>query len=304
MKKILIILTGVLLVCGEPVIAKNEITIASTIKVAKKTTKKAKKVVKKKAKKKVVKKKALKKTKYNYRYNVADIQHYMNVLIAEIIASQQTGVSGDLEPDRTGIGIAVPQDAAVGLDVKADRILEHFRQFAFGRRWDRTAPDVAAGQTARPAVFHKFETGGVVDDHHIRVVAVAAGHIDPDISRQTGDDRFAVKVIHDQFIAVTLLIIHFQTVLFAVETGGVCQRKVVIMGENEAGRQPVAVELTTPDKEVVVFGHIRRPQGFIPLHGALHAHDKIHLLHSAEDGGLVQQQRTEIFHTHTGVAIS
>ena len=32
MKKILIILTGVLLVYGEPVIAKNEITIASTIK--------------------------------------------------------------------------------------------------------------------------------------------------------------------------------------------------------------------------------------------------------------------------------
>ena len=85
MKKILIILTGVLLVYGEPVIAKNEITIASTIKVAKKATKKAKKVVKKKTtkKKKVVKKKALKKTKYNYRYNVAEIQHYMNVLNAE-----------------------------------------------------------------------------------------------------------------------------------------------------------------------------------------------------------------------------
>lgn len=112
--------------------------------------------------------------------------------IAEIVAAQQTGVSGDLEPDRTGIGIAVPQDAAVGLDVKADGILEHFRQFAFGWRWDRTAPDMAAGQTASPAVFHKLEAGGVVDDHHIRVVAVAAGHIDPDISRQTGDDRFAV----------------------------------------------------------------------------------------------------------------
>ena len=65
--------------------------------------------------------------------------------IAEIIAAQQAGVSGDLEPDRTGIGIAVPQDAAVGLDVKADGILEHFRQFAFGWRWDRTAPDMAAG---------------------------------------------------------------------------------------------------------------------------------------------------------------
>ena len=85
MKKILIILSGVLLVCSEPVIAKNEITIASTIKVAKKTTKKAKKVVKKKAtkKKKVVKKKATKKAKYNYRYNVGEIQSYAHNLVRQ-----------------------------------------------------------------------------------------------------------------------------------------------------------------------------------------------------------------------------
>ena len=81
MKKILIILTGVLLVYGEPVIAKNEITIASTIKVAKKTTKKAKK-----AKKKSVKVKKVKKVKvksYRVRYNVAEIQSYMNKLNTE-----------------------------------------------------------------------------------------------------------------------------------------------------------------------------------------------------------------------------
>lgn len=93
MKKILIILTGVLLVCSEPVIAKNEISIASTIKVAKnalknkKTVQKKKKATKKSTKKvqkkKVVKKKAIKKAKYNYRYNVGEIQHYMNVLNAE-----------------------------------------------------------------------------------------------------------------------------------------------------------------------------------------------------------------------------
>lgn len=86
MKKILIILIGVLLVCSEPVIAKNEITIASTIKVAKNALKNKKTVQKKKAKsakKKVVKKKAIKKAKYNYRYNVGEIQHYMNVLNAE-----------------------------------------------------------------------------------------------------------------------------------------------------------------------------------------------------------------------------
>jgi len=100
MKNILIILSGVLLIYSEPVIAKNEITIASTIKVAKNALKnkktvqkkKAKKVVKKtsqkkkkvkSAKKKVVKKKATKKAKYNYRYNVAEIQHYMNILNAE-----------------------------------------------------------------------------------------------------------------------------------------------------------------------------------------------------------------------------
>ena len=82
MKKILIILTGVLLVYGEPVIAKNEITIASTIKVAKKAKKKTKKVVKK-TKKKSVKVKKVKVKSYRVRYNVGEIQSYMNKLNAE-----------------------------------------------------------------------------------------------------------------------------------------------------------------------------------------------------------------------------
>ena len=88
MKKILIILTGVLLVYGEPVIAKNEITIASTMKVAKKTTKKAKKVVKKKTtkKKKVVKKKKYTKAKKvsygkSYTYNKGEMQQYAHNLV-------------------------------------------------------------------------------------------------------------------------------------------------------------------------------------------------------------------------------
>ena len=95
MKKILIILTGVLLVCSEPVIAKNEITIASTIKVTKNALKNKKTVQKKKyksvkksnkkayksVKKKVVKKKAIKKTKYNYRYNVGEMQSYAHQLV-------------------------------------------------------------------------------------------------------------------------------------------------------------------------------------------------------------------------------
>ena len=50
MKKILIILMGVLLIYSEPVIAKNEITIASTIKVAKNALKNKKTVQKKKYK--------------------------------------------------------------------------------------------------------------------------------------------------------------------------------------------------------------------------------------------------------------
>lgn len=83
MKKILIILTGVLLVYGEPVIAKNEITGIQIAKKVQKAKIKTKKSVKKKAKKKVVKKKAPKKTKYNYRYNVGEIQSYMNRLNAE-----------------------------------------------------------------------------------------------------------------------------------------------------------------------------------------------------------------------------
>lgn len=83
MKKILIILMGVLLIYSEPVVAKNATSNINTLKVTKKAKKKAKKVVKKKTKKKVVKKKATKKAKYNYRYNVGEIQHYMNILNAE-----------------------------------------------------------------------------------------------------------------------------------------------------------------------------------------------------------------------------
>lgn len=82
MKKILIILTGVLLVYGEPVIAKNELTGITIVKKISKATKKAKKVVKKKAKKKVVKKKA-KKVYYgkSYTYNKGEMQQYAHNLV-------------------------------------------------------------------------------------------------------------------------------------------------------------------------------------------------------------------------------
>lgn len=92
MKKILIILTGVLLVYGEPVIAKNATSNINTLKVTKKAKKKAKKVVKKtsqkkkkvkSAKKKVKKVKKTKVKSYRVRYNVGEIQHYMNILNAE-----------------------------------------------------------------------------------------------------------------------------------------------------------------------------------------------------------------------------
>ena len=85
MKKILIILTGVLLVWNEPVIAKNEITHIQIAKKVQKAKKKAKKVVKKKAtKKKVVKKKA-KKVYYgkSYTYNKGEIQSYIHQKIYE-----------------------------------------------------------------------------------------------------------------------------------------------------------------------------------------------------------------------------
>lgn len=113
MKTLLIILSGVLLVSNEPnkaqfeaitktnvvkqgivpVVAKKENSKAKTTKKAtkKKTVKKTKKKLVKKAKKKVVKKKTIKKktkkknTKkiVRVRYNVGEIQHYMNVLNAE-----------------------------------------------------------------------------------------------------------------------------------------------------------------------------------------------------------------------------
>ena len=82
MKKILIILIGVLLVYGEPVIAKNEITGIQIAMKVQKAKKKAKKVVKK-AKKKSVKVKKVKVKSYRVRYNVAEIQSYMNKLNTE-----------------------------------------------------------------------------------------------------------------------------------------------------------------------------------------------------------------------------
>ena len=114
MKKILIILSGVLLIYSEPVIAKNEITIASTIKVAKnalknkkyksvknnnkkayksvkkatptkkKTTKKKavkKKTTKKKSKKKIVKKAKKKSVRMNVKYNKNDVYNYAYSLV-------------------------------------------------------------------------------------------------------------------------------------------------------------------------------------------------------------------------------
>ena len=70
-----------------PVVAKKVTTsVKKATPTKKKTTKKKvvkKKVTKKKAKKKVVKKKATKKAKYNYRYNVGEIQHYIRQKIYE-----------------------------------------------------------------------------------------------------------------------------------------------------------------------------------------------------------------------------
>lgn len=88
---------GVLLIYSEPVIAKNKtsnIKIAKSVKKAKKNAQKKKKTVRKKKKtikkstkkvqkKKIVKKKATKKTKYNYRYNVGEIQSYIHQKIYE-----------------------------------------------------------------------------------------------------------------------------------------------------------------------------------------------------------------------------
>ena len=84
MKKILIILTGVLLVYSEPVFANNELT---GIVIAKKVTKAKKKTTKKKVSKKYksVKKKAKKKTiqTKRVRTNVGEIQSYMHELAVE-----------------------------------------------------------------------------------------------------------------------------------------------------------------------------------------------------------------------------
>lgn len=89
MKKILIILTGVLLVYSEPVLANNELTGIALAK-KEKNTKNVKKIPSKSKKKAVSKKKVTKKksstkkrtTKkaVRVRYNVAEIQSYIHQL--------------------------------------------------------------------------------------------------------------------------------------------------------------------------------------------------------------------------------
>lgn len=89
MKKILIILSGVLLVYGEPVIAQNEITgitiakkISKAKSVKKKNAQKKKKTVQKKkktTKKSQKKKKTIK--KYNVKYNLGEVQNYAHQLV-------------------------------------------------------------------------------------------------------------------------------------------------------------------------------------------------------------------------------
>lgn len=92
MKKILIILTGVLLVYSEPVLANNEITgitLAKKVTKAKKKTSRKKRIVKK-AKKTVKKKTSRKKrTTKRVRYNVGEIQSYAHQLVLEYGWSEQ-----------------------------------------------------------------------------------------------------------------------------------------------------------------------------------------------------------------------
>lgn len=81
MKKILIILTGVLLVYSEPVMARECLI---TMSLAKKVTKAKVKKAKKKVKRKVVKKTKKKiKVPKRVRYNVGEIQSYAHSLVIE-----------------------------------------------------------------------------------------------------------------------------------------------------------------------------------------------------------------------------
>jgi hypothetical protein len=84
MKKILIILTGVLLVYSEPVLANNEITgIALSKKVTKVKVKKKKVSKKYKSVKKKTSKKKYVKVPKRVRTNVGEIQSYMHELVVE-----------------------------------------------------------------------------------------------------------------------------------------------------------------------------------------------------------------------------
>lgn len=90
MKKILIILTGVLLVYSEPVFAKNEITgIALAKKVTKAKVKKKKVSKKYKSVKKKTSKKKYVKVPKRVRYNVGEIQSYAHQIVLEYGWSEQ-----------------------------------------------------------------------------------------------------------------------------------------------------------------------------------------------------------------------
>ena len=83
MKKILIILTGLLLVWNEPVIAKNELTGTTIAKKISKAKKKTKKAVKKKVVRSENKKNPTDKKTTRVRYNVGEIQSYAHSLVRQ-----------------------------------------------------------------------------------------------------------------------------------------------------------------------------------------------------------------------------
>ena len=133
--------------------------------------------------------------------------------IAEVGAAEKLCTGIDPESDGAGIGITFPQDVAALIDVKADGILEHFRQFPFRGRRHGTAPHMTACQAVGPGVIDQTESHGVIHHHNIGVMAVAAFDMESHISGETGDHGFAVEVVYDQFVSEFIIPVHFEKLI-------------------------------------------------------------------------------------------
>lgn len=209
--------------------------------------------------------------------------------VAEIGASEQAGVTIDIEADFPRVRIAVPEDRSAILDLEIDGSGEHFRQGSRLWRRERPSPDMASGQPVRPRPVVEMESDGVVDDDAIGIVAVAARRIDGGVPRQSRDDAFEIEVRRDELVALSASI-DPEAVSPAVEEGRVLEGEMVVVPEVQAGSEAVPIELPALEEEVVVLGHIGRSPRLVVLEPAVHGEEVVHRPDGPQDGGFMEAE--------------